>query len=139
MAMKNRRVVTERRRSASSGLVNLRSSSRAPLKLIAMRVNSGTNRTVAMRFTRFAYSSFVTEERVEGSVLLDFFVTLLFTPMFYFQRCSRAHFVRFIKKESLSLHKNMLSIGCPIVEVKKGTLFLLQLVYLFSLIFLNWV
>jgi hypothetical protein len=51
-------------------------------------VNSGTNRTVATRFTRFAYSSFVTEERVEGSVLLDFFVTF------------------FIKKESFNAKKN---------------------------------
>jgi hypothetical protein len=58
-----------------------------------MRVNSGTNRTVAMRFTRFAYSSFVTEERVEGSVLLDFFVTFL------------------IKQESLNFHRNVLSYG----------------------------
>jgi hypothetical protein len=41
MAVKNRR--------ASSGLVN-----------------SGTNRTVAKRFTSFAYSSFVPEERAEG-------------------------------------------------------------------------
>jgi hypothetical protein len=48
-------------------------------------VNGGTNRTVAKRFTSFAYSSFVPTERVEGSVLLDFFVTF------------------FIKKKSLNI------------------------------------
>jgi len=39
--------------------------------------------------SRFAYSSFISTERVEGSVLLDFFVTF------------------FIKKESLEISKTV--------------------------------
>ena len=109
LASKNRRVVTERRRSASSGLVNLRSSSRAPLKIkygasnlrsssrTPLKINCGvsnfgTIRTVAsvpnpFGKSQLAYSSFVPKERAEGSVLLDFFVTccshfLLFSVVF---------------------------------------------------------
>ncbi|MBN2779381.1 MAG: hypothetical protein JXR36_17250 [Bacteroidales bacterium] len=60
MASKKRRVVAELRRSTSSSLVNFE-----------------TNRTVAKRFTSFAYSSFVSKERGEGSFVLDFFATFL--------------------------------------------------------------
>jgi hypothetical protein len=57
-----------------------------------MRVNFGAIRTVATRFTRFAYCSIVPKERVEGLVLLDFFVTF------------------FIKKESLDTIKLLIII-----------------------------
>ncbi len=54
------RGMASKKRRASSGLVNFE-----------------TNRTVAKRFTSFAYISFVSKERGEGSFLLDFFVTFL--------------------------------------------------------------
>jgi hypothetical protein len=58
------------------------------------------------RNSSFDNSSFVPEERAEGSVLLDFFVTFL------------------IKQESLKCKIRYISVGCPSVEVRSIRFFL---------------